>query len=239
MPIAFASVIIPTFNEGDNIGSLLTDLNQGLDRSGIGHEIIIVDDDSPDETVAIVSQLSEADQRIKLISRKGKRGIGSAIFEGFTESEGKVIVTMDADFSHPPESVIKLIEAVNKCDVAVGSRYISGGEMNGPLVRRVLSRMLNTVLVLILGLNIHDCTGGFIALGRDVFNSIDTITGKSGDFSFEIIYKAKKAGFKIIEVPFIYRWRTKGKTKTNVLKFGFEYLRSAINLRLSPYKQIT
>lgn len=232
MPQMYASVIIPTFNESENIGKLLIDLNQGLDSSRIKYELIIVDDDSSDDTATIVSQFSKADPRIKFISRKGKRGIGSAIFDGFLKSEGEVIVTMDADFSHPPESVIALIKAMNKYDVAVGSRYVSGGEMNGPLTRRVLSKMLNSVIVLILNLNIHDCTGGFMALKRKVFNSIDKIAGKSGDFSFEIIYKAKRAGFKITEIPFIYRWRTKGKTKTNVLKFGFEYLRSAIILRL-------
>ncbi len=228
-----ASVIIPTFNESENIGKLLIDLDQGLENSWIKHEIIVVDDDSPDGTANIVSGLSYADPHIKLISRKEKKGIGSAISDGFMSSKGSIIVTMDADFSHPPNSVITLIEAMKKVDVAVGSRYINGGKMNGPLTRRVLSRILNSVLVLILGLNVHDCTGGFIALRREVFNSINKITGKSGDFSFEIIYKAKKAGFKIIEFPFIYNWRTKGKTKTNVLKFGFEYLQSAVNLRLN------
>lgn len=227
-----ASVIIPTFNEGQNIGKLLTDLNQGLDSEGIKYELIVVDDDSPDETVSIVSQLSKVDPRIKLISRKGKKGIGSAIFEGFMKSEGDVIVTMDADFSHPPASVVTLIKAMDRCDVAVGSRYVDGGKMNGPLVRRILSRMLNKVIGLILGFQIHDCTGGFMALGRKVFNSLDGIAAKSGDFSFEILYKTKEAGFKISEFPFVYRWRTKGKTKTNVLKFGLKYIGSAINLRM-------
>lgn len=232
MSLVYASVLIPTYNEDENIGELLTNLNQGLDLFRIDHEIIVIDDNSADKTSTIVSQLSNMDKRIKLISRKGKRGIGSAILEGFLNSEGNVIVTMDADFSHPPESVIKLVAAIDKYDLVIGSRYVSGGKMNGPLSRRVLSKMLNDIIALILGLKVHDCTGGFLAIDRRVISSVDKIEGKSGDFSFEIIYKAKKAGFKITEIPFIYKWRTKGQTKTNIFKFGFEYLSSAINLRL-------
>ena len=227
------SIIIPTFNEGDNIGQLLIDLNQGLDRYGVTHEIIVVDDNSPDDTVMIVSRQADRDRRIKLVSRRGERGIGSAIYDGLKRSSGKIIITMDADFSHPPESVIKLVESMKNYDLSVGSRYVKGGKMNGPFTRRVLSRSLNKILVLILGLHVHDCTGGFLALGRKVLNSIDKIESRSGDFSFEIIYKAKIAGFKITEIPFEYKWRTKGKTKTKVFKFGVTYLLSAINLKLS------
>jgi len=229
----YASVVIPTYNEDKNIGELITNLSQGLDHSKIKHEIIVVDDNSADETFTIVNNLSKTDNRIKLISRKDKRGIGSAIFEGFEKSQGNILVTMDGDFSHPPASVIKLVGAMDEYDLAIGSRYICGGKMNGPLYRRVFSKMLNEILALILGFNIHDCTGGFLAFERKVIDSLDKIEGKSGDFSFEIIYKARKAGFKIIEVPFIYSWRINGNSKTNVLKFGFEYIRSAINLRLN------
>lgn len=188
----YASVVIPTYNEDENIGELVTNLNQGLDRSKIKHEIIVVDDDSADETFTIVSKLSKMDNRIKLISRKGKRGIGSAIFEGFEKSQGNVLVTMDADFSHPPESVIKLVGAMDKYDLAIGSRYVCGGKMNGPLYRRVLSKMLNGILALILGLKVHDCTGGFLAFERKVMSSVDKIEGKSGDFSLKSFIKQER-----------------------------------------------
>jgi len=227
----YASVIIPTLNESDNIEELVVKINQGLDSGGIRHETIVVDDDSSDGTPTIVNKLSKKNPRNRLISRNRKEGFGSAIFDGFIKSKGDVIVTMDADFSHPPESIISLIKAVGDDDVVVGSRYIDGGKMNGPLYRKLLSQIINRVIILILDLKIHDCTGGFIALKREVFNSIGEIKAKSGDFSFEIIYKAKKAGFKIIEIPFVYEWRRKGKTKTNVLKFGYNYLKSAISLK--------
>jgi dolichol-phosphate mannosyltransferase len=110
-----------------------------------------------------------------------------------------------------------------------------GGKMKAPLSRRVLSLMLNKVLRLILNLTVHDCTGGFIALKRTVFDAIGEIKAKSGDFSFEIIYKSKMAGFTLKEIPFVYRWRTTGKSKTNILKFGWVYLRSAINLKLHSF----
>jgi dolichol-phosphate mannosyltransferase len=97
-------VIIPTLNESDNIEELLVKLNQGLDRGGIRHETIVVDDDSSDETAAVVSKLSSTNPHIRLISRKGEKGIGSAIFYGFMRSKGDVIVTMDADFSHNPKT---------------------------------------------------------------------------------------------------------------------------------------
>jgi len=227
----YASVIIPTLNEGDNIENLVDQINQGLDYGGINHETIVVDDNSSDGTPFIVNNLCSKNPQNKLISINEKRGIGSAISEGFLKSKGNIIVTMDADFSHPPESVISLIKAIGDGDVVVGSRYMNGGKMNGPLTRRILSQILNRILNLILGLKVHDCTGGFIALRRDVLNSIGEIKAKSGDFSFEIIYKAKQAGFTITEIPFVYHWRTKGKTKTNIFKFGFNYLRSAIYLK--------
>jgi dolichol-phosphate mannosyltransferase len=198
-------------------------------------DLLIIDDNSPDGTGTIIKSLrNEFNDRLNLIERPGKLGLGTAYITGFAwalERKYDFIFEMDADFSHPPESVISLIKAAGDSDVVVGSRYMDGGEMNGPLVRRVLSRILNRILNLILGLKVHDCTGGFIALRREVLGSIGEIKAKSGDFSFEIIYKAKKAGYKITEIPFVYQWRIKGKTKTNVVKFGFNYLQSAIELR--------
>ncbi len=229
------SVIIPTVNESENISKLISDLHEGLARNGVEHEVIVVDDDSTDDTANLVTQISAVNPSIKLLSRMGRRGIGSAIFEGFLISTGRIIVTMDADFSHPPKSVHTLVNAMSQYDVAVGSRYMPGGKMNAPLSRRFLSLMLNKVLRLILSLTIHDCTGGFIALKRTVFDVIGEIKAKSGDFSFEIIYKSKMAGFTLTEIPFIYRWRTTGKSKTNIVKFGWEYLRSAINLKLHSF----
>ena len=229
------SVIIPTINESENISRLIFDLHEGLARNGMKYEVIVVDDDSTDDTAALVNQISARNPSIKLLSRVGRRGIGSAIFEGFLMSKGRIIVTMDADFSHPPESVHKLVNAMGQSDVAVGSRYMPGGKMNAPLSRRVLSLVLNKVLRIILNLTVHDCTGGFISLKRTVFDAIGEINAKSGDFSFEIIYKSMMAGFTITEIPFVYRWRTTGKSKTNIVKFGLVYLRSAINLKLHSF----
>ena len=229
------SVIIPTVNESENISKLIFDLHEGLALNGVKHEVIVVDDDSTDDTATLVTQISAVNPSIKLLSRMGRRGIGSAIFEGFLISTGRIIVTMDADFSHPPKSVHTLVNAMGQYDVAVGSRYMPGGKMNAPLSRRFLSLVLNKILRLILSLTVHDCTGGFIALKRAVFDVIGEIKAKSGDFSFEIIYKSKMAGFTLTEIPFIYRWRTTGKSKTNIVKFGWEYLRSAINLKLHSF----
>jgi dolichol-phosphate mannosyltransferase len=226
------SVIIPTVNESENISQLLFDLHDGLARNGLSHEVIVVDDDSTDDTAVLVRQMSTANSSIKLLSRLGRRGIGSAIFEGFLRSTGQIIVTMDADFSHPPEAVHTLVHAMGQYDVAVGSRYMPGGTMHAPLSRRLLSLLLNKALRRILSLTVHDCTGGFIALKRTVFDAIGEIKAKSGDFSFEIIYKSTRAGFTLTEIPFVYRWRITGKSKTNIVKFGWEYLHSALTLKL-------
>ncbi len=232
------SVIIPTVNESENISQLLFDLHAGLARNGLSHEVIVVDDDSEDDTAALVQQMAAENSSIHLLSRPGRRGIGSAIFEGFLRSTGRVIVTMDADFSHPPEAVHTLVDAMEEYDVAVGSRYMPGGKMNGPLSRRLLSRLLNKVLRVLLNLTVHDCTGGFIALKRIVFDAIGEITATSGDFSFEIIYKSTKAGFTVTEIPFVYHWRTTGKSKTNVVKFGWTYLHSAFALKRNTSKAL-
>src|SRR3990172_1729589 len=119
------SVLVPTYNEAENIGGLLTELAQAL--KGFGYEIIVIDDNSPDGTGGIVAQYQKQSSRVKLVSRPGKMGLGSAVVEGFLRSEGELVVMMDADFSHRPSELPRLLEASQKADIVVGSRYIPGG----------------------------------------------------------------------------------------------------------------
>lgn len=227
------SVVIPTFNEEENIEKLLRGIDDALANDGYQREIVVVDDNSPDGTSELVSKLSREIPSVKLICRSQRLGIGSAIVDGMKNSSGKIIVTMDADFSHPPESIPELLAAVKDYDIVVGSRYVKGGGMNAPFSRIFLSRLLNRVRRLILGLKIRDLTGGFMAIKREVIPSIDTVRGKYGDYAFDLLYKAKKAGFKIIEAPFTYEWRINGQTKTSILRFGPTYLRSALRIRFN------
>lgn len=227
------SVVIPTFNERKNLDELTYKLHDSLERTGYIHEIIFVDDNSPDGTAQEIGKIAEKISCIKLVNRSNKMGVGSAVVEGVENSLGKIIITMDADLSHPPDSIAFLLANIEEWDIIVGSRYVKGGRMYSPLLRLLLSKFLNWTIRSILGLNIQDCTGGFMAVKREVFDSVGNIMGKYGNYAFELLYKAKRLGFKIKEVPFTYVWRERGNSKTNILQYGWTYIFSALNLPIN------
>jgi dolichol-phosphate mannosyltransferase len=222
------SVIIPTYNEKGNISRLIEGLNSSLSALNLSYEIIIVDDNSPDGTAKVVENISEEHQEVVLFSRDKKSGVGSAVVDGVMSSKGEVVITMDADLSHPIELVHSLIKPVGEVDIVIASRFIKGGRMEGPLHRVLLSKILNFLIRSILNLDILDCTGGFMAVKRQVFDHVGNLTGRYGDYAFELIYKAKK--FKRLEVPFVYKWRSEGDSKTSIVKYGYVYIRSALSL---------
>jgi dolichol-phosphate mannosyltransferase len=211
-------VIIPTFNEAHNIGRMI-DQVLSLDMNV---DVLVIDDGSPDGTAEIVkSKMNESSDRVFLVEREGKQGLGTAYVEGFKLALTRgydFICEMDADFSHNPEDLPRLIETVKsgEADVAVGSRYSQGiSIVNWPLSRLILSYCANLYARMITGIPIKDTTAGFKCIHRKVLEALDLerISSNGYAFQIEIHFRAWKAGFKLKEVSIIFREREEGVSK--------------------------
>ena len=208
-------IIIPTFNELDNVPTLIPEVlskNENID-------ILIVDDNSPDGTSDFVQNEAENNPRIKLIKREKKLGLGTAYITGFKyalKNNYNYIFEMDADFSHNPKMIPKFLKEIKKYDLVLGSRYKEGVNVaNWPMSRLMLSLFANVYTRVITGLPIRDATGGFKCFRREVLEAINLDEVKSNGYAFQIemTFKAYKKGFKIGEMPIIFIDRTKGASK--------------------------
>ncbi|MBU0580428.1 MAG: polyprenol monophosphomannose synthase [Candidatus Margulisbacteria bacterium] len=209
-----ALVIVPTYNEADNIKQLIEKI-LSLKKEV---EIIVVDDNSPDGTGKIVDDLKN-NERVHLLKREGKLGLGSAYMAGFRygfNNNFEYMITMDADFSHPPEKIPELINKMDSVDVCVGSRYVKGGIIKnwGPL-RRAISRGANLLAQVLLSSRIHDNTTGFRCYKADVVNEILNANVQSSGYSFlvEIAYLLQRKKYKIGEIPLVFIDRRYGSSK--------------------------
>jgi dolichol-phosphate mannosyltransferase len=217
-------VIIPTYNEKENIKAIIEKVFSLI----VHFEILIIDDGSPDGTADIVKQLQTVYvDRLHIIERTGKLGLGTAYITGFRyaiEHRYDFIFEMDADFSHNPNDLIHLYEACcNGADLAIGSRYISGvNVVNWPIGRVIMSYYASTYVRFVTGMNIKDATAGFKCYRFDVLNAInfDRIKMKGYGFQIEMKYTAWKLGFKIVEVPIIFIDRRLGASKMSSGIFG-------------------
>ncbi|MGE5430945.1 MAG: polyprenol monophosphomannose synthase [Syntrophomonadaceae bacterium] len=210
-------VIIPTYNELDNISVLIPDL---MDR--YPHlDILIVDDNSPDGTADYVKKLQKSNGCIKLIERPRKMGLGTAYVAGFKfmlENGYDYAIQMDADYSHDPKEIGNFFREIRNYDLVLGSRYITGvNVINWPMRRLLLSYFANYYTKWVTGIPVADCTGGFKIFRRSVLETINLQDIRSNGYSFQIEmnYKAWKAGFKIKEIPIIFVDRVKGSSKMN------------------------
>ncbi len=210
-------VVIPTYNESDNIRNIITAvLNVQNDLN-----ILIVDDNSPDGTSAIVQEMMQTDNRIHLITRAGKMGLGTAYCEGFQyclDLGFEAIMEMDADFSHNPEDIPRFLEEIKHNDVVIGSRYISGmNVVNWPLHRLILSYGANIYSRIISGLPLKDATGGFKCFRAEALRKIDlkAIHSNGYGFQIEMNYRLWKLGCKIKEISIIFIDRRSGVSKMN------------------------
>ncbi len=208
-------VIIPTYNELDNVQKLIPCI---LDMHPDFH-ILIVDDGSPDGTGNFVKELSLKDERVKLLERGKKLGLGTAYVAGFKYMLANgydLAIQMDADFSHDPKELKNFIEAAKENDLVIGSRYITGvNVVNWPLRRLMLSYFANIYSRTITGIPVKDCTGGFKCFRRKALESINLNKIKSNGYSFQIEmnFKTWKNGFRIIEIPIIFVDRVFGHSK--------------------------
>lgn len=210
-----AIVVIPTYNERDNIERLLAEIL--AQHEGI--EVLVVDDNSPDGTGEAVERLAGGNQRVHILHRAGKLGLGSAYREGFRSALDKgadYIVEMDADFSHDPAMLPIFFEKMKDYDLVIGSRYLNGvSVVNWPLRRLILSYFASVYTRLITGLTISDCTGGFKCFRREVLESMDLNGIKSDGYSFQIEmnYRCVEKGFRVGEIPIIFIDRHAGSSK--------------------------
>ncbi|MCS2853603.1 polyprenol monophosphomannose synthase [Bacteroides fragilis] len=232
-------VIIPTYNERENIENIIRAVF-GLEKT---FHILIIEDGSPDGTAAIVKTLQqEFPDRLFMIERKGKLGLGTAYITGFKwalEHSYEYIFEMDADFSHNPNDLPRLYEAcaVQGGDIAIGSRYVSGvNVVNWPMGRVLMSYFASKYVRIVTGLPIHDTTAGFKCYRRQVLETIDLdhIRFKGYAFQIEMKFTAYKCGFKIIEVPVIFINRELGTSKMNSSIFG-EAVFGVIKLKVNSW----
>jgi dolichol-phosphate mannosyltransferase len=208
-------IIVPTYNEKENVERLVGALFD-LDRE---IEILIVDDSSPDGTGDIADRLAARDQRVHVLHRPGKLGLGSAYIQGFKFALNHgydLIFEMDADFSHDPSYIPHFLEKIQDCDVVLGSRYIQGvNVINWPMSRLLLSYFANLYTRVITGLPVKDATGGFKCFRRETLKAVDLDQVRSDGYSFQIemTFKCWKRGFRVCEIPIIFYERQKGHSK--------------------------
>ena len=233
-------IIIPTYNEIENIEKMLRKVMSLED----GFNVLIIDDGSPDGTAAVVKKLmTEFPERIFIIERAGKLGLGTAYITGFNwsiEHGYDYIFEMDADFSHNPDDLARLYRACSEdgADLAIGSRYCNGiSVINWPIGRVIMSYYASVYVRKMLGMKVYDCTAGFKCYRRKVLETIDFDRIKMHGYGFQIEmkYNAYKLGFKIKEVPIIFVDRTEGVSKMNSSIFG-EAFWGVIGLRFRKIK---
>ncbi len=210
-----ALVIIPTYNEKENIESIVREVLQQDPRL----HVLIVDDNSPDGTGAVADRLAQTNGKVSVLHRQMKTGLGQAYVAGFRYALSKdfdYILEMDADFSHDPKYLPDFLKAIEKSDLVLGSRYISGvNVVNWPMSRLLLSYFANIYARWVTGLPVKDSTGGFKCYRRIVLEQIELDKIKSEGYSFQIetSYRAWKKGFKLKEIPIVFVDRKQGESK--------------------------
>jgi dolichol-phosphate mannosyltransferase len=210
-----ALVIIPTYNEKENIRSIVElVLSQAPNL-----DVLVVDDNSPDGTARIVEEMAKVDPRLHLLSRAGKLGLGTAYIAGFKWGLARhyaFLIEMDADFSHDPREIPNMLQAIQQADLVLGSRYINGVRVvNWPLSRLFLSKGASYYVRIITGLPVNDPTGGFKCFRRRVLEAIELDEVRSNGYAFqvEMTYKAWMKGYRVREIPITFADRYAGKSK--------------------------
>jgi dolichol-phosphate mannosyltransferase len=208
-------VVIPTYNERENLGPILRRLHAALPKV----HALVVDDGSPDGTGELADELAEADERINVLHRTEKAGLGAAYVAGFRwalAQDYATIVEMDADGSHAPEDLPRLLDALSGADLVIGSRYIPGGSVvNWPKRREILSRGANIYSRIALGVKVNDITAGFRAYRHEVLEklALDEIASHGYCFQIDLTLRTDEAGFEIVEVPITFTDRVIGESK--------------------------
>lgn len=229
-----ASVILPTYDEAGNIIQLVEAIKRELTENRINNEIIIIDDNSPDQTGLLAQKYFAKTANVRVIIRKDQRGLSSAIRKGIESGVGEIIVVMDTDFNHEPKLIPKLIEKCSKYDFVIGSRYIKGGGMENK-VRERLSYLFSILIRVLLFSPVHDNLSGFFAIRRVQLDRInlDRVFVGYGEYFMKLIYLAKLKDLTFAEIPCFYKNRQYGYSKSKFLSMSRDYLNTALMLRLN------
>lgn len=217
MPRAW--LILPTYNEAENLEPFVRAVLPQLESTGLEHTVLVVDDNSPDGTGQVADRLAQELERVRVLHRPRKEGLGPAYLAGFEVAlaEGaELILEMDSDFSHDPTDLPRLIATTGSADLVLGSRYVPGGGVEEwGIVRRMLSRGGSSYARLLLGVPVRDLTGGFKCFHRRVLETIDLehVHADGYGFQIELTYRAVQAGFTVTEVPITFRERRVGRSK--------------------------
>jgi len=212
-------LILPTYNEADNLESMVRAALPRLAEAAPEHHILVVDDNSPDGTGRIADRLAGELAELEVLHRPGKQGLGRAYLAGFAralEGGAELVLEMDCDFSHDPADLPRLIRATADADLVLGSRYVPGGGVQDwGLIRRALSRGGSLYAQVLLALPVRDLTGGFKCFRRNVLEGVD-LAGIAADgygFQIEVTYRAVRAGYRVTELPILFRERRVGQSK--------------------------
>jgi dolichol-phosphate mannosyltransferase len=232
-----AWLVLPTYNEAGNIEAFVEAVRAKLPPSA---HVLIVDDNSPDGTGEIADRLASADERLAVLHRPRKEGLGPAYIAGFRRAlaaDAGLVLEMDADFSHDPAYLPRLLDAAERADLAIGSRYVPGGGVGDwGALRRAISRGGSAYARLVLGVGVRDLTGGFKCFRREVLEALDldSVGSRGYAFQVELTYRAIRQGFEVVEVPIVFRDRRVGSSKMDrsivleaiwrvpLLRFGYK-----------------
>ena len=228
------SVILPTYNEKDNIKEMIRQLLYFLKNDV---EIIVSDDNSPDGTWKIVEDISKKNKQVKLIRRFKNRGVGPSIMDGIKKARGQYIAWMDCDLTMPPSLLPKMVFLLKDYDVVVGSRYTKGGKDNRSFIRVTTSRLINLFANIILNFKVLDYDSGFIAAKREVLDKVRFNPSGHGEYCIEFLYKCTRKKYKVKEVGYVFTERKLGESKTaqyiySVFLYGIHYINRIIKVRL-------
>ncbi len=226
MPADRVTVVIPTYNERENLAHIVSAVSHQ------GYRILVVDDNSPDGTGELAKRLSDDDARISVLHRREKEGLGPAYAAGFDraiEDGAEIIVEMDADFSHDPSDLPRLVSAVESgADLAIGSRYVPGGSTpDWPLFRQLISRGGNVYARFMLGIPIRDATAGFRAFRRGALQTLPYRKAEASGYGFqvEMAWRAIQSGLTVVEIPIAFHDRAHGTSK-----MGSDIVKEAMRL---------
>jgi dolichol-phosphate mannosyltransferase len=223
-PYPRVSIILATYNERENILDTIQSIFGHVNGSV---EVIVVDDDSEDKTWQLVEELN--DPRVVLIRRVATRGLASAFNRGIIESRGTIVGWMDADMCMPPSLLPEMIAKLDDHDIVIGSRYAPGGIDDRAPLRVIASKLINGLAGLVLGYGIRDYDSGFVVLRRSVFDKVSIIPTGYGAYFMEFLYTCRRKGLTVHEMPYVFRDRAKGVSKSapslyRFLKTGFQYV---------------
>lgn len=230
------SVILPTYNEANNIIPLIDAIEDYLSHDNVSYELVVVDDNSPDGTADIVRQRIERNAAnpasIKLIVRTEERGLATAIKHGIRHSNGEVVAVMDTDFNHDPKMLPQMVKFLEYYDIIIGSRFTMGGGMEDEL-RYYFSFLYNVFVRIVLRTQVQDNLSGFFAMRRDKLErmDLDRIFQGYGEWFIRLLFMAWREGYNMLEVPVFYILRRHGQSKSRFFRMLYSYSKTVFSLK--------